>query len=199
MATVYLQGGDRAEPLAAFADTMLERLQDLSPLLKEVAEEILQPALGRHYEASGLKERSGVMKTAVTQTGARGHLLEVRPNGLTIGIDYNALPYAKYAIEGRGPVVPKTRKALHWKDESGHDVFATRVRASGPHDIYYLTEAEFSQVARALTEKLGCSRSSGRERIETGVWRWNGLAAPCCSRSSGRERIETGSCRNSSR
>lgn len=154
MATLYLEGGGQAEPLAAFADAMLERLQDLSELLKEVAEEVLAPALGRHYEASGLKTRSGVMKTAVTKTGARGNILEVRPTGLTLGIDYNALPYARFAIEGRGPVAARNKRALHWKDESSKDVFATRVRASGPHDIYYLTEAEFTAVARALAEKL---------------------------------------------
>lgn len=154
MATLFLEGGGQAEPLAAFADAMLEGLQDLSGLLKEVAEEVLQPALGRHYEASGLKTRSGVMKTAVTKTGARGNLLDVRPTGLTLGIDYGALPYARFAIEGRGPVVPRNKKALHWVDAQGKDVFATRVKASGPHDIYYLTEAEFAAVARALSEKL---------------------------------------------
>lgn len=154
MAILYLEGGGQAEPLAAFADVLLDRLQDLSGLLKEVAEEILQPALGRHYDASGLKTRSGVMKTAVTKTGARGNILEVRPTGLTLGIDYGALPYARFAIEGRGPVTPKNKKALHWVDAQGRDVFARRVKASGPHDIYFLTEAEFAAVARALTEKL---------------------------------------------
>ncbi|QYN17611.1 hypothetical protein [Amycolatopsis sp. DSM 110486] len=37
--------------------------------------------------------------------------------------------YARWVHEGRGPIVPRRKKFLAWKDKSGKWIFAKRVRA----------------------------------------------------------------------
>jgi hypothetical protein len=154
MQLLTLTGFGFSSTIAAIPEGIKASLNDLSPLLKEIAEEVIQPAFARNYDRSGLKVRSGTLKTAVSKTGARGNLLEIRPHSLSAGVDYNTLPYARYAIEGRGPVVPRNKKALFFYDQNGKPVLVKRVKAVPPHDIFYLTEADFERIGVLLAEKL---------------------------------------------
>src|SRR5579883_77559 len=97
---VTLSGGDQTTALAAFADDLKHELQDLSPLLKQVAEDVIQPSFGRNYDRSGLRAGNGVLKQALTKTGARGNYLQISAQRLVAGVDYSAVPYFRYVIEG---------------------------------------------------------------------------------------------------
>lgn len=161
MPALILTGMGQTSPLAAFSQEMAEELKDLSPFLKEVAEEIILPAFGRHYDQSGIKSHSQVygpggnlLKTAVTKAQSFGNVLEIRPRGLTAGVSYEALPYAKWVFEGRGAVLAKKAKALRFYDDSGKPIFVKRVGPAPPHPVIFLTEGEFTQIADRLTQKL---------------------------------------------
>ncbi len=54
--------------------------------------------------------------------------------GGQVYVDEGIAPWVKYLIEGRGPVVAKKAKALHFCI-AGNDIFVKRVGPSKPNDI----------------------------------------------------------------
>jgi hypothetical protein len=133
-------------------ERIVERLQNLEPLLNELADDVLQ-ILARNWQSSGIQTHSGVMKSAVTKRGAKGNILSVSSSGVRVGIDYATLPYARFVIEGRGPVQAKRAKALHF-DINGKSVFAKSVKAAPPHRLYYLTQPDLLQLETDLSNMI---------------------------------------------
>lgn len=154
MPILSLKTGGITTTLAAFPQALEALLSDLSPILAEVAEEIILPAFGRNYDRSGLKKRTGVLRTAVTTAGAKGNFLEIRATGLTVGVDAQALGGEIYALRGRGPVVARKGKSLRFFDDNGKAIFAKRVKAAPPHNVIYLTESDYEKVAELVTKRL---------------------------------------------
>lgn len=149
-----IKGGGFVSPLALITESMEAQLSDLSGILREVAEQVILPVFGKHYDASGLKTHGGLLKQALTQAGATGNILEIAGNKLTVGVSYEAVPYAKYALEGRGAIRAKPGKSLRFYDDAGKPVFAKSVRASGPRPVVFLTQDEFDQIAVGVTQRL---------------------------------------------
>ncbi len=131
------------------------RLDDLQPVLNRIADEVVMPALARNYVKSGVKTHTGLLKTALMSRNARGNICEIRGNQITFGVDYGALPYARYVIEGRGPVRARRAKALRFFDAYGQPIFRKSVGPAPPHDLVYLTPEDQAHAARIVTEMLG--------------------------------------------
>lgn len=153
MALLMLHAGGQSQILARFSDAIAENLRDLSPILREVAKDIVFPAFARHYAASGLKQRTGAAKQAATQIGAKGNVLEIRPNGLTAGVSYQQMPYLRWIFEGRGPIRAKKAKALRF-DVNGKPVFVKSVGAAPARPVVFLTEEEMEQIGHRITVRL---------------------------------------------
>lgn len=136
-------------------EQILQRLERIDGLLDRLVEEDVLPLLARNYDRSGLKSPSGQLRKAVSQRGAKGNSIVKFPGGIRIGVDLNELPYARWVIEGRGPVTAKRAKALHFKDENGKDVFVKSVGAAPPHDIFYLEEGDVERLEGELMQMVG--------------------------------------------
>ncbi len=144
------------------ADRILERIERVDSLLDQLADEAVLPILERHYDASGIKaggvyqgNNQGLLKRSITKRGAYGNVIEKSPGRLTVGVSYEQVPYARWVIEGRGPVYPKRAKVLRWIDQAtGKVIFAKRSGPAPPHPIYFLTPSELGEIETALTRLL---------------------------------------------
>ena len=154
MVLLTLNGGGFESPLAQIPESLEMQFADLSEILREVAEEVILPAFGKHYDASGLKTHSRVLKQALTEEGAKGNILTVGANQLSVGISYEQVPYAEAALEGRKAFSATKKKALRFYDSNGKAIFVKSVKASPPHPVVFLTQNEFDQIAVGVTQRL---------------------------------------------
>lgn len=132
-------------------------LHRLEPVLQKIADEvILGPggALARNYAASGLKQKSSLLFDGITKRGWIGNYVRTNGNVLTVGLDLRAISYAKWALEGRGPVVAKYKKALRFVID-GKTIFAKRVKAAPAHRVYYLTAEDIARAQGIVVRELG--------------------------------------------
>lgn len=134
------------------ADEILKNIERVDGLLDQLADETVLPILAGHYDASGIHTRGGGLKDAITKRGAPGNVIQKSPGRLTVGVSYEQVPYARWVIEGRGPVRPKRARVLHWIDpDTGKDVFSKYSNPVPPHPIYVLSAADLKEVEAALT------------------------------------------------
>jgi len=129
---------------------------NFSLILDRVAESTIFPLLGKRYDSFGLKSRSGELRRAIVQKGAKGNLFYKNPNGLslTVGVSLFAIPYAKYILNGRRAVYPVRKKVLRWYDTSGNPVFSKRSKAVPPHPIYDINSEEMARIEGAVYEEV---------------------------------------------
>jgi hypothetical protein len=166
--TIVIQGQSGLE---ANLKEILNNIQRMDVLLDQLADEVILPILAQHYDSSGIKQSSpqasmfggsqGLLKQAVTKRGAFGNTIEKSPGHLTVGVSYQDIPYARWVLEGRGPVKPVNKKVLHWVDANGKDVFAKSVGPAPAHAVYFLTPEELGRVEVALEMKLTRSQGLG--------------------------------------
>lgn len=130
------------------------RIGNIENLLDKIADEDVLPALARNYDSSGLKQGTGKLKQAISKRGAVGNQIYKHGATLTVGIDYAQVPGSRWAIEGRGPVHVRNAKALHFKDESGRDVFVKHVGPAPAHDVYYLTSDDLRKIEAHLEQMI---------------------------------------------
>ena len=144
-------------------ESILASIQKVDTYLDQLADEEILPILAKHYDQAGIKQggkRTGDLKQAITKRGAAGNTISKQGNHLIVGVDYAQMTYAKWVLEGRGPVRAKKGKALHWIDpDTGKEVFAKRVGPAPAHPVYFLTPEELQDVEKALLAKI----LSGRE------------------------------------
>lgn len=130
-------------------------LRDVGTVLNRIADEVVMPALARNYVKSGIRTRTGRLKTALMSRNAAGNVCRVSGATLEFGVDYGALPYARYVIEGRGPVRARRAKALRFYDAYGKVVFRKSVGPAPSHDLVYLTEADLTHAQQVVDRMLG--------------------------------------------
>lgn len=130
------------------------RAGNVRELLEIVVDEIVLPALERNYDASGLKTRTGVLKRGIRQRGALGNYVHMEGDTITVGVSYEQIPYARWALEGRGPVQAIRAKALRFYDENGKPVFRKRVGPAPPHQVYFLNPADIERAEQLLGARL---------------------------------------------
>ena len=143
-----------SSPFGAITDNLNSQIDDVSEILREVADSTLLPILGKHYDASGLKSHSGLLKQALTKQGARGNILNIADNKMSAGIDYDQIPGSKQAIEGRGAIKAKKGHSLRFYDDNGKPIFAKSVKSAPAHPVIFLSDAELETVKNAVTEKI---------------------------------------------
>lgn len=134
---------------------MRQAVTNVAPVLERIGQEVVLPAYGRNYASSGLRKRTGLLVTALTKRGARGSIFEVRGNELTTGVDVQAIPYAKWAIGGRGPVVAKRAKALRFYDRSGKVIFRKRVGPAPARPVVFLLPSDLVRANLIVAEMIG--------------------------------------------
>lgn len=142
----------------ALADTFAEQKQTLinvGPVLNEIADQVIMPAMARNYASSGIRTHNGRLRQALTVRNARGNVCDIQGNRITFGVDYGAVPYARYVIEGRGPVRVKRAKALRFYDPYGRVIFRKRVGPAPPHDVVYLRPDDLQRARDVVTKSLG--------------------------------------------
>lgn len=132
------------------AERMKARLRDPA-LINAVVDKAILPALAANYTRSGLKRPTGRLYDGITRRGADGNYVRVSGSSLTVGVDYAVIPYARYALEGRGPVVAKRAKALRFVID-GKVMFRKRVGPAPPHPVYYLDGSQEQQVQAVIDE-----------------------------------------------
>lgn len=140
---------------------MEQRLRNPEPALEAVADKVVMPALGRNYVKSGLRSCTGRLFDGITLRGATGNYVRVTGAAVTVGVDYARLPYARWALEGRGVVRPRRAKVLRWVDcFTGKVIFAMKSKATPPHAVY---TAGLDVVAMAEARALVGSYIMGRK------------------------------------
>lgn len=116
-----------------------DKIKDVTPAARRIGDNVISRRIGFNYHTVQLRQKTGRLFAASTRRGAFGNIFTVIGNVLTWGVDYEMLPYAKWAIEGRGPVIAKRAKALRFVDWFGNLVFRKRVRAAPARLYFYLT------------------------------------------------------------
>jgi len=141
-------------PAQAAMDAVLDKIEHIDALLDRLVDADVLPVLAEHYDKSGVKKRSGAAYDAITKRGAQGNIIEHHAGSIRVSSDDSVVPEIKWIIEGRPEVRPKFKKALHWQDEEGRDVFAKHSKATPEHDIYYLDEADLEKIEADLSDLL---------------------------------------------
>lgn len=149
----YLIRPDKG-PAQAAIDSLLGKIEHIDALLDALVDSDVLPVLAAHYDQSGVKKRSGAAHDAITKRGAEGNIIEHHAGSIRVSSDDSVVPEIRWIIEGRGEVRPKFKKALHWQDEEGRDIFAKRSSPTPPHDIYYLDEADLAKIEADLSDML---------------------------------------------
>jgi hypothetical protein len=136
-------------------------INDTAPILQAVADEVVLGETGllaRNYASSGLKQRSKLLYRGITQRGATGNYVRVTGDTVTVGVDPAKIKHVKWALEGRGVVRPRYKKALRFEID-GRVIFAKKVKASPPHQVYYLLGSDQAKAqdiaARKIAEATG--------------------------------------------
>lgn len=152
------------------ADQVRKNLKLPSTLLEEIGEQVILPMLASRFDRSGLKSRSGLMRAAVSQRGAPGNVFEVNGNRLTVGIDYGAVPHARYQLEGSLPHVIRPRKpggrlVFFWK-KLGRMVFLRKVNHPGTRArlVYQMDPEAYARANAMIAEELGSEITLTRVR-----------------------------------
>lgn len=142
-------------------ETVKENLKHGEAVLTQVGEQVILPMLEARYDATGLQKRTGMMKTAVSKRGAPGNVFEVSDSKLTVGIDYNAVPWAKYQLEGSlaheiRPRKPGGLLVFFWK-KLGKVVYLRRVSHPGTKArlIYVLEPGALARANEVVSEAMG--------------------------------------------
>lgn len=150
--------GGESYALTSRVDGVVEYLKrniaDMTPILAEAADRVILPQLGLNYGRAGIKTRRSILKNAITKRGARGNILEIRPDSITAGINYGVLPWAQSVLEGRRAVYPIRAKVLRWWDDAGKPIFRKSAGPAGPHPVYYVTQAMLDETAAFITKRL---------------------------------------------
>ena len=157
--TLVLRGADQIGP-GKQLQRMLNNLARLDQFMDELGDEVVLPILAEHYQAAGIKTHTGDLLAAITKRGAKGNIFQKIQGRLVVGVDYNALPYARWVIEGRGYVFPVRAKMLRWFDEqTGKPIFAKFARPAPKHPIYYLGPGDLTRLENVLMAKLTMTQS----------------------------------------
>jgi len=156
--TIFLQSTAWTDQI----DAMMRDIERVDDLLNQLADDAVFPILARNYDASGIKQGGvfggrhvGLLKPAITKRGAFGNIVKVAGSTLTVGVSYQAVPYARWVIEGRGPVRAKNKKMLHWIDpDTGKDVFRKSVGPAPPHPVYFLSPGDLKEIEAHLAQLI---------------------------------------------
>lgn len=141
-------------------EVIKQNLLHLTQVVEEVAADTILPMLERHYNASGLKVHSGVLKQAITKKGAKGNIFRISMAGntsvhLTLGVDTDAIDYHGVPLEGRRAVVPVKAKVLRWIGPNGKPIFSKYSKPVPPHpEIMMLSDGELKQVEEEISKRM---------------------------------------------
>lgn len=148
---INLAGGG----ISAIPQKITNYLEEIEKIAQEIGETVILPVIfQKHYDSSGLKSHTGILKAALTKPGATGNVLTVAGGKITAGIDYSAVPGSKEALEGRGAIKAKTGHSLRFYDENGKPIFVKSVRAAPAHPVIYLTSGETAEIGEAASAKI---------------------------------------------
>lgn len=155
--TIFIQN-PWTEPL----DKLLSDIGRVDELLNQVADDAVFHILARHYDASGIKQGGvfggrhyNLLKLAITKRGAYGNITKIEGIRLTVGVSYEQIYYARWALEGRGPVRAKPGKFLRWiNPDTGKIMFAKSVGSAPAHPIYFLDAGELREIGSKLTQLI---------------------------------------------
>jgi hypothetical protein len=146
MARLMMSVNGAGGPFTAQIAEIKADMANLEAFLDHVADTVVYPALARNYDDSGLKVHRGVVKAAVSKRGAKGNTLSIQGGRLSIGVDTGAVPESQYALDGRPAFRAPRGKTLRFWDDNGKPLFTKRVRASPPHEVFYLTEQDVTKI-----------------------------------------------------
>jgi hypothetical protein len=152
MARLLMGVNGASGPFSAQIADLKADLGNLEAFLNHVADTVVYPALARNYVDSGLKSHRGVVKAAVSTRGAKGNTLSIQGGHLSVSVDYGAVPEAQYALEGRKAFKAARGHTLRFFDDNGKPIFTKSVRASRPHEVFYLTEQDVAKIQEAAIE-----------------------------------------------
>jgi len=139
-------------PGLAILDKLEARAKDNRGIMNTLVDNAVLPALASNYRRSGIKTHTGMLYRGITQRGAIGNYVTINQNRATAGVlQTGQLFYAKWVLEGRGPVVARRKKALHFFID-GKEFFRKRVGPAPPHPIYFLPNFYQSMAQSALVK-----------------------------------------------
>lgn len=144
--------GDWIKPLRDMRDR-LRNAGDASGAMNKVADQVVLPAMRRNYHAAGIGIRTGKLIAGVSERGAIGNYVRITGRRLTVGVSTQAIPYAKWVLEGRGSVVARKAKALRF-EINGKVVFRKRVGPARARPVHYLTDGDREKAQQVFTDAI---------------------------------------------
>jgi len=152
MPIVTLSTGDLSSALGSYSDAMLRVIHENSELLLLfMDDDVIRPSFAENFARSGIKSRSGVMSRAVSTRGASGAVDSASGGVLTVGVDYNQYPYFKWVMEGRGAVVARNAKALHFFI-NGKEFFRKRVGPAPARPVIFVTQTVLDKGSKYIAD-----------------------------------------------
>jgi hypothetical protein len=138
-----------ADAWTAQIDAILANVENADNIYDQLADKVLD-ILGRHYDQSGLKVKSGVLKAGVSKRGAYGNIVEKSPNRIVVGVSYQAIPYAQSIIEGARPHDIPNAFGRGKRFGVGGRFQGMFHPGNAPHPLYFLTDSDRQEVESEL-------------------------------------------------
>jgi hypothetical protein len=139
-----------ADAWTAQIDAILANIEDAANLYDELVDNAVFPILARHYDSSGLKVRSGVLKAAISKRGAFGNVFQKSPSRIVVGVSYTDISYAQAQIEGAEPHDIPNAFGRGAKFGIGGRFQGKFHPGNAPHPLYVLSSDEIKEIELEL-------------------------------------------------
>lgn len=135
------------------------KLKNKDALLASIGRNALLPFFGRRLTTCGVKDKTGNLRSAISEEGAPGNVFDVAGDSITVGVDYNRIKHARWVIEGADPhgFGPRRAKMLvFWWARKGRMFIGKWVNHPGqkPHPVYQGNKTLENEVGAAIIKEL---------------------------------------------
>lgn len=140
-------------------EALKAKLHNPESMLRAIGQQAMLPYFGRRLTTVGVKDKTGRLRAAISQEHAPGNVFDLQGDSITVGVDYDRLPYAKYVIEGAGrhPIAARRVKFLvFWWAKMGRVFKGKYVNHPGQkrHPVYNATTGLDTEVGKVIIKEL---------------------------------------------
>jgi len=140
-------------------EALKAKLHNPEPMLRAIGQRAMLPYFGRRLTTVGVKDRTGRLRAAISQENAPGNVFDLQGDSITVGVDYDQVPYARYVIEGADAHPITARRVpflIFWWVKMGRMFKGKRVNhpEQRRHPVYNATTGLDTEVGKVIIQEL---------------------------------------------
>lgn len=145
--------------LVADLTALQSKLKNKSALTAAIGERALLPYFAQRMTDTGIHDRTGAMRSAVTKRGASGNVFDASNEGVTVGVDYAGVPHAEFVLRGSVAHPINARRVSNlkfWWAKRGVQFVGPSVNHPGQPAklVYYADGSLDSKVEEVIAQEL---------------------------------------------